>query len=176
LQKLHGTDPTAVPSVQNKPLLTPSKQVCPTVPRSWRRISKAPRDCLALNMLTIENRSSGFGSNESYPVLYLAFLVRPGETSECVCAKAIRVGFPPVQCTNGFSGFAGARTRRPPAHTHRRYRQHTIRRGPRVPPQLPHAPRCQHIHRTTAIQSADAHETILDAASARMLRVSYGVE
>ena len=26
-------------------------------------------------------------------------------------------------------------------------RQHAIRRGPRVPPQLPHAPRCQHLHR-----------------------------
>ena len=26
MQKLHGTDPSAVPSVQNKPLLIPSKQ------------------------------------------------------------------------------------------------------------------------------------------------------
>jgi hypothetical protein len=43
--------------------------------------------------------------------------------------------------------------------------------GPRVPPQLPHTPR-RYI--STAIQTADA-QTILNAASARMLRVSFGV-
>ena len=35
----------------------------------------------------------------------------------------------------------------------------------RVPPQLPHAPRCQHL----------LNAAILNAASARILRVSYGV-
>ena len=29
----------------------------------------------------------------------------------------------------------------------RRHRPHAIRRGPRIPPQLPHAPLCQHLHR-----------------------------
>ena len=60
----------------------------------------------------------------------------------------------------------------------RRHRQHAIRRGPRIPPQLPHAPRCQHasfmqhLHRHPSRRDA---QTILNAARARMLRVSYGV-
>ncbi len=40
--------------------------------------------------------------------------------------------------------------------------------------QLPHTPRRQHLQFSTAIQTADA-QTILNAASARMLRVSIGV-
>ena len=55
----------------------------------------------------------------------------------------------------------------------RRHRQHAVRGGPRVPPQLPHAPQCCY-NISTAIQAADA-QTILNAASLRMLRDSYGV-
>ena len=58
-------------------------------------------------------------------------------------------------------------TRLPGATDNTRYGE-----GRASPGQLPHAPRCQHL--STAIQAADA-QTILHAASARMLRFSHGV-
>ena len=64
-------------------------------------------------------------------------------------------------------------TRLPGATDHTRYGEG--RASPRRP-QLPHAPPMAHhvANISTAIQAADA-QTILNAASARMLRVSFGV-